>query len=291
MDLKTTTVADMIRWGVSRMREEHVHHFSFGDSDLLQTALYLTFFALNLPYNYQNPIYLNSKLESSEISAVSRIFDKRINERLPTPYITNEYWYGPLSPQTEFYINKDVIIPRSPIQRKLKDFMEDITWKNNRVLDLCTGSGALGIILALLNPDIQVDLADICPKALKVAQININNHKLEKRVKCIQSNLFNSIKNKYDFIITVPPQLSVKEYKNIPVESFHEPELSLRSGKDGLKHIQHIIDTATNYLNPGGVLAAEIGPRLSDVIKPLYSHLKFEWFNFENKDFIFSWKK
>ena len=291
MDLKTTTVADMIRWGVSRMREEHVHHFSFGDSDLLQTALYLTFFALNLPYDYQNPIYLNSKLESSEISAVSRIFDKRINERLPTPYITNEYWYGPLSPQTKFYINKDVIIPRSPLYLKLKDFMEDITWKNNRVLDLCTGSGALGIILALLNPDIQVDLADICPKALKVAQINVNNHNLEKRVKCIQSDLFKNIKNKYDFIITNPPYVSAKEYGTFVDEGLHEPTLSLRSGKDGLKHIKHIIEQAPDYLNSEGTLVAEIGPRLSDVIKPLYSHLKFEWFKFENKDFIFSWKK
>ena len=195
MDLKTTTVNDMIRWGVSRMREAKVDYFYFGGSDLLVTARYLTFFALNLPYDYHNPIYLSSKLEGHEISAISHLFDKRIKERLPTPYITNEYWYGPLSPQTKFYINKDVFVPRSPIYLKLKDFMKDIKWKNNLVLDMGTGSGALGIILALLNPDIQVELVDICPKALKVAQININNHNLEKRVKCIQSNLFKNVKN------------------------------------------------------------------------------------------------
>ena len=291
MDLKITTVTDMIRWGVSRMREANVHYFYFGDPDLLRTAHYLTFFALNLPYDYKNSIYLNSKLESSEISAVSRIFDKRINERLPTPYITNEYWYGPLSPQTKFYINKDVMIPKSPLYLKLKDFMEDITWKNNRVLDLCTGSGSLGIILALLNPDIQVDLADICPKALKVAQINVDKHNLRKRVKCIQSDLFKNIKNKYDFIITNPPYVSAEEYRALVAESFHEPALSLRSGKDGLKHIKHIIEQAPDYLNSEGTLAAEIGPRLPDVIKALYSHLKFEWFKFKNNDWIFSWKK
>ena len=72
--------------------------------------------------------------------------------------------------------------------------MKNITWKNNRVLDLCTGSGALGIISALSNPDIQVDLVDICPKALKVAQINVDKHDLRKRVKCIQSDLFKNIK-------------------------------------------------------------------------------------------------
>jgi len=291
MDLKTTTVTDMIRWGVSRMREEHVHHLSFGDSDLLQTALYLTFFALKLPYDFHNPIYLSSKLEEHEILAIKDLFAKRIKERLPTPYITNEYWYGPMSPQTKFFINKDVFVPRSPIYRNLKDFMKTIKWKNHRILDLGTGSGALGIILALLNPKVKVDLVDICPKALKVAQININNHNLEKRVRCIQSNLFMNVKNKYDFIITVPPQLSAEEYGALVAESLHEPALSLRSGKDGLKHIQHIIDEAPNYLNPRGMLAAEIGPRLPDVIKALYSHLKFKWFKFKNKDFIFSWKK
>ena len=291
MDLKTTTVNDMIRWGVSRMREAKVDYFYFGGSDLLVTARYLTFFALNLPYDYHNPIYLSSKLEGHEISAISHLFDKRIKERLPTPYITNEYWYGPLSPQTKFYINKDVFVPRSPIYLKLKDFMKDIKWKNNLVLDMGTGSGALGIILALLNPDIQVELVDICPKALKVAQININNHNLEKRVKCIQSNLFKNVKNKYDFIIAVPPQLSAEEYRTNTPEYFHEPTLSLRSGKDGLKHIQHIIEEGPNYLNPEGMLVAEIGRRLPDVIKSLYSHLKFEWFKFENKEVIFSWKK
>jgi hypothetical protein len=76
MDLKTTTVTDMIRWGVSRMREEHVHHLSFGDSDLLQTALYLTFFSLKLPYDFQNPIYLSSRLEEHEILAIQDLFDK-----------------------------------------------------------------------------------------------------------------------------------------------------------------------------------------------------------------------
>ena len=291
MNLKITTVTDMIRWGVSRMREADVHYFYFGDPDLLRTAHYLTFFALNLPYDYKNSIYLNSKLESSEISAVSRIFDKRIKERLPTPYITNEYWYGPLSPQTKFYINKDVMIPRSPLYLKLKDFMEDITWKNNRVLDLCTGSGSLGIILALLNPDIQVDLADICPKALKVAQINIDKYNLGKRVKCIQSDLFKNIKNKYDFIITVPPQISMEEYKTFVAEALHEPTISLISEKDGLKHIKSIIEEAPKYLNSKGMLAAEIGPRLSEVIKAQYAHLKFKWFKFKNNDWVFSWKK
>ena len=291
MNVKDARVSDMIRWGVSHMREAKVNSFYFGGPDLFLTACHLTFFALHLPYNYENPIYLNSKLESHEISDISRIFDKRIKEKLPTPYITNEHWYGPLSPPTKFYINKDVFIPRSPIYLKLKDFMKNIKWKNNLVLDMGTGSGVLGIILALLNPDIHVELVDICPKALKVAQININNHKLEKRVKCIQSNLFKNVKNKYDFIITVPPQVSAEEYRTFVDEGLHEPALSLRSGKDGLKHIQHIIDIAPKYLNPEGMLAAEIGPRLGHVIKAKYSHLKFEWFKFENQESMFLWKR
>ena len=283
----------MIRWGVSKMRRAGIHYFYFGDPSLLQTSHYLTFFALNLPYDYHNPIYLNAKLEEREIERIKNIFNKRITTRLPTPYITKECWYGSSVPQTKFYINKDAIIPRSPIHRKLKDFMKDITWKNNRVLDLCTGSGVLGIILALSNSDIQVDLADICPKALKVAQINVDKHNLRKRVKCIQSDLFKNIKNKYDFIITNPPYVSAKEYKTIYVaEASHEPALSLRSGKDGFKHIKQIIEEVPDYLNSEGTLAAEIGPHLSNLVKFRYSHLKFEWFKgllgFES---VFLWKR
>jgi|6_EtaG_2_1085325.scaffolds.fasta_scaffold13893_2 ribosomal protein L3 glutamine methyltransferase len=302
MDLTLITVSDMIRWGVSEMRRAGIHYFYFGDPDLLQTSHYLTFFALNLPYDYQNPIYLNAKLEEHEISAIKDVFNKRIKERLPTPYITNEYWYGPLSPQTKFFITKDVFVPRSPIYLNLKDFMKSMTWKNHRILDLGTGSGALGIILALLNPDVKVDLADICPKALKVAQVNVDRHShqyqnriyrddLQERVKCIQGNLFQNIKHKYDFIITVPPHLSPEEYKTNMPEFFHEPALSLRSGKDGFKHIKQIIEEAPDYLNAGGMLAAEIGPRLPNLIKSVYSHLKFEWFKYQNKDWIFSWRK
>jgi len=291
INLKIITVSDMIRWGVSNMRKAEVNSFYFGGPDLFLTACYLTFFALHLPYNYENAIYLNSKLESHEILAIKNIFNKRITKRLPTAYVTKEWWYGSLVPQTKFYINKDVIIPRSFIQRKLKDFMKDITWKNNRVLDLCTGSGALGIISALSNPDIQVDLADICPKALKVAQINVDKHDLRKRVKCIQSDLFKNIKNKYDFIITNPPYVSAKEYGTFVDEGLHEPTLSLRSGKDGLKHIKHIIEQAPDYLNSEGTLVAEIGPIVANVIKAKYSHLKLEWFKFQDEDGIFLWKR
>ena len=279
----------MIRWGVSRMRKANVHYFCFGNPDLFTTACYLTFFVLNLPYDYKNSIYLNSKLEKHEILAIKKIINKRITTRLPTPYITNEHWYG--VPEVTFYVNKDVFVPRSPIQHKLQDFMKDVTWNNNKVLDLGAGSGAVGIILALLNPDIQVDLADICPKALKVAQINIDKYNLGKRVKCIQSDLFKNIKNKYDFIITNPPYVSAKEYTTLVAESFHEPALSLRSEKDGLKYIKSIIEEAPKYLNSKGMLAAEIGLRLPNLIKAQYAHLKFKWFKFQNNDWIFSWKK
>ena len=281
--LTTITVSDMVRWGVSRMRKAGVYYFYFGDPDLFQTARYLTFFALHLPYDYSNPIYLNAKLEEQEILAIEDIFNKRIKERLPTPYITNEYWYGPLSPQTKFYINKDVFVPRSPIYLKLKGLMQSITWKNHRVLDLGTGSGALGIISALLNSEIEVDLADVCPAALKVAQINIERHGLENRVECVQSNLFQNIKSKYDLIITVPPNLSPEEYNQNTPEFFHEPTLSLRSGKDGFKHIKQIMEEAPNYLNHNGVLAAEIGPRLASLIKSEGSS-GLDWFSFKSQD-------
>jgi ribosomal protein L3 glutamine methyltransferase len=180
------TVNDLIRLGLTVMRKANINHHYFGTTDFKGTSRYLVFWGLGFPYTYDDKFYLESKLTEVEIFKIINLFEKRIVERLPVEYITNEAWYNGY----KFYVNENVLVPRSLMAKKFNDFIEKIKWKNYRVLDLCTGSGCIGITLALLNSKLNVDLVDISDKALEVTQKNIDIFKLHNRVKCFQSDVF-----------------------------------------------------------------------------------------------------
>src|SRR5207237_53706 len=108
-----------------------------------------------------------------------------------------------------------------------------------------------------------------------VAQININKYALNDRVKCIQSDLFNEVNNKYDLIISNPPYVSTSEYNSSPLEFKNEPKIALECGKDGLDIIHRILREAKQYLNKQGTLIAEIGFLAAKRVKRKYPKLPF----------------
>jgi ribosomal protein L3 glutamine methyltransferase len=231
------------------MRKAKLHAHFFGNNSLQASAQYLACFTLNLPYEHTNDLLT---LDLPQALSVISVFEHKITNRLPVEYITKEAWYL----GHKFYVNEHVLIPRSLMSTRFNDFLNMIPWKNYRVLDLCTGSGCIGISLALLNPHISVDLVDLSLDALDVAVTNIKLHGLEERVRCIHSDLFTNIHGKYDLIISNPPYVSRKEYKKIPPEFKHEPKMALESGKDGLDAIHQILTCGQQYLNPQGKIIA-----------------------------------
>ncbi len=197
---------------------------------------------------------------------------------MPVEYITNEsYYLG-----RPFYVNKDVLVPRSLMNTRFSDFLRSAIWKNYRVLDLCTGSGCIGISLALLNDQIRVDLADISNDALAVALVNIKKYGLTSRVKCIQSDLFQDIEDQYDIIISNPPYVPLNEYYQQPIEVRNEPEIALKAGIDGLEIIDKIIINSKSYLNPNGLLIAETGYPAAKRLKQKYPTIPFQWFKYRH---------
>ena len=187
--------------------------------------------------------------------------------------------YGPLN--TKFYIDDNVYIPRSPIAYYLKELIKD----KKTILDLCCGSGALGIISALLEDKCLVDISDINSKALKVAKENVNNQNLNNRISCIKSNLFKNITKKYDVIIAVPPQISKDEYKN-KKESSPEPKIAYIANDDGFYFIKKILDKVSLYLKKDGILIMETGIRLAKRVKENYNNINFKWLKFNGEDSI-----
>ncbi len=268
------TVKKIASFGGKMMRKDKVHYHFFENHSLYKNALYLTFFSLKLPYEYKNSQYLDKKITDSEALEILKLFEMRISERIPVEYITHESYYLGF----KYYVNKNVLVPRSLMHNQFDEFLAKVNWENYRVLDMCTGSGCVGITLALLNPKIKVDLVDISPQALEVANINIKNHQLEDRVRCIQSDLFENIHDKYDLIISAPPYVTEYEYKHQPQEVKNEPKLALTAGEDGLDIVNRLLAQSKQHLNPNGLLITEVGYTAATNLKRKYPRLPFKWY-------------
>ena len=143
---------------------------------------------------------------------------------------------------------------------------------------MCTGSGCLGILLALAFPEAEVDAVDISPDALAVATRNVKEYGLEDRVRLVESDMFEKLdtKQRYDLIISNPPYVDWKSMADLPKEYRHEPELALAGGEDGLMFIRNLLRGSRAHLNRGGKLLVEIGHNRK-VLEAAYPDTPFTW--------------
>ncbi len=271
---KDTKLKHLIRLGSSLMRQEKLYHHFFANHSLRTLATHLALFSLKLPYDYTNKSFLNRKLSEQEARAIIHLFERRIAERKPLAYLTQETPYL----KWTFYVNEAVLVPRSLMNTRFEEFLAAVPWENYRVLDMGSGSGCIGLSLALLDPKIKVDLVDISAAALEVAKRNVDRYALASRVRCIQSDLFAELSGSYDLIITNPPYVTDREYQRQPEEIKNEPALALEGGSDGLEVFNRILIQASAYLNPKGLLIAELGYTATKLLKKRYPSFPFQSF-------------
>ena len=201
-------------------------------------------------------MYANQDICAAMESAVQRVLDGE-----PLAYVLGEWsFYG-----MTLYVDQNVLIPRDDtcavtqlaIKRGL--FLE----QDPRVLDLCTGSGCIGLAIANRVKDARVTLADVSRDALAVAKKNITRHKLSARVSCVQADalqLASSFLGKFDMIVSNPPYIPSGEMPDLDSSvKDHEPHLALDGGKDGLDFYRAIVKNYTSALKPGGFLCFEFG--------------------------------
>jgi len=231
--------------------------------------------ALHLPIDRLEP-FMEARLTSDERASVLKIIRRRISERLPAAYLTNEAWLG----EHRFYVDRRVIVPRSHIAELLREQLSpwvDDPWAVQSTLDLCTGSGCLAILAALAFPESEVDAIDISPDALAVARRNVDDYGLESRVNLIESDAFAAVPGKrYDVILSNPPYVNAESMASLPEEYRREPELALASGEDGLDFTRTLLSEANDHLNPGGLLVVEIGHN-RDELELAYPNTPFTW--------------
>ena len=271
------TLKDFMRWGASRFNEAELS-FGHGMLTAMDEAVYLTLRALHLPADTPE-IYWDGALTNPEKAKIIDFFKQRIDERKPAAYITQEGWFAGLP----FYIDERVLVPRSPIAELVEG--QFMPWSDpyivNSVLDLCTGSGCIGIACAYAFPEATVDLVDISDDALTVANINIDKHDARSRVKTIQSDLFSNLEGKtYDLIVSNPPYVDQEDMDALRDEFRHEPELGLASGDDGLEATRTILQQAANHLSSDGILVVEVG-NSQYALEAAFPDVPFYWLEFE----------
>ena len=284
-----SSIRDWLRYAVSQFEDSDVF-FGHGTSNAYDEAVWLIFGFLHLPHDtIEN--FLDAHLTSKEKKDLSFLIEKRINDKIPTAYLLNEAWLR----DYKFYVDERVIVPRSLIAESLSENLYpwiDDPEKIYSALDLCTGSGCLGIMMAHSFQNAMIDLVDLSEKALQVAEINVNHYGLHDRIELIQSDLFDRLKGKkYDLIISNPPYVNQTSVDSFPMEFLKEPSMALGSGEDGLDHTIRIIHEAKQYLNDDGMLIVEIGHNKEILLKK-FPKLQFQWLDVSlGNDFVFMLEK
>jgi ribosomal protein L3 glutamine methyltransferase len=201
---------------------------------------------------------------------------RRVLDRTPAGYLTREAYLG----EHRFYVDERVIIPRSYfleiIPEQLNHWLPDPE-KVRHVVDVCTGSGCLAILLAHHFEDAKVDAIDLSPDALEVAKINVREHGLQKRVTLHESDVFDSVPaRKYDVILSNPPYEPSAHVDAMPAEFHREPRMSLDGGRDGLDIIRKLLRQARDRLRPHGIVVIEVGG-LREAMDRAFPTLDLHW--------------
>lgn len=239
------TLAELIGETESKFRAARLF-YGHGTANARDEAAFLVLRALGLPFDSLP----EKEITPQAVKQIGSLIRKRIEKRIPAAYLLNEAWLDGRA----FYVDRRVIIPRSHIAFLLKGF-----GRPKRVLDLCTGSGCLAILAAYAFPRATVDASDLSRDALAVAERNVRKHRLQKRVRLVHSDLFESIRGAYDLILTNPPYVGAAAMRKLPPEYRYEPGAALAGGRDGLQLVDRILEGAAAHLAARGRLVCEIG--------------------------------
>jgi ribosomal protein L3 glutamine methyltransferase len=269
------TVRDWVRWGASEFQRAQLF-FGHGTDNAWDEAAQLVLWVIRTPWERLGSI-LDTRLVKSEKRQIHALFQRRIQERLPAPYLTGVAYFAGL----EFDVTRDTLIPRSPIAELIEQgFQPWLTEVPESILDLCTGNGCIGIAAALAFPDASVDLGDLSPAALAVARRNIERHGVQDRVTAIESDLFEHIPGVYDLIVSNPPYVDAADMAALPAEFRAEPVLALASGDDGLDFTRRLLREAAAHLTEAGILIVEVGNSAA-ALEEAFPNVPFTWLSFE----------
>jgi ribosomal protein L3 glutamine methyltransferase len=282
--IELVTVLDLVRYAVTCFGEAELV-FAHGTTDPVAEAAFIVGEALRLPPD-RFEWFAPARITAPERARVLGLIEARIATRKPAAYLLGRIYAAGVA----FHVDERVIVPRSYLGELLAADVfaggeEGLAWKDPdevaRVLDLCTGSGALAVLAAMRFPEAAVDAVDISADALEVAARNVREHGLGERVTLLRGDLFAPVADeRYDLIISNPPYVDAEGMAALPPECRHEPALALDGGYDGIDVIARILGEAGRHLTEDGGLLCEVG-RDRPVLEARYPALPFLWLDTE----------
>ncbi len=217
--------------------------------------------------------YLAVHLDEEASSEIAQNFEKHLEELIagkPIQYITNSQEFFGLN----FYIDENVLIPQPDTEILVEEIIEICKYREDvpKILDICTGSGAIAVALA---KQIKVEMvaSDISSKALEIAEKNAKSHGVN--IELTQSDMFEKINQKFDMIVSNPPYIETKTIESLSPEVKNEPQIALDGGEDGLKFYRVLAQKAKDYLKENGVLAVEIGYNQRESVLEIFRNAGF----------------
>ena len=253
------TIKETLRKGIIELKINNIQEPSLKARLLLQ-------YILNKPRQYLI-IYDNKQLTlRQEVNFFKGI--KKLVKGIPLQHITHSQEFMKMT----FYVNEDVLIPRPDTEILVEEVIK-IAKKINakKILDLCTGSGAIAVSLAKYIENSQITAVDISTKAISVAKLNAKNNNVENQITFVESDLFKQLpKEKYDIIVSNPPYIKKEIIKSLDNEVQNEPKIALDGGYDGLDFYRKIINNADEFLKFTGYVCLEIGYDQKDDVLELF---------------------
>ncbi len=250
--------------------------FKLNDNNILDAvakARILLAHTLNVNKEYL-VIHSNEELDEIIVNKYIESTNKLINN-VPLQYITNHQEFMKL----DFYVDENVLIPRADTEILVEEVINKCNQnveKNYKIMDLCAGSGAIGISIAKYVTNSEVVCVDISSKAIEVAKKNASSNKIEN-IKFVKSDMFKNIEEKFDIIVSNPPYIKKDVIQSLDKEVQNEPIIALDGGNDGLDFYRIIVNEAYKYLNKNGELFLEIGyDQKNEVIEIIKNSEKYK---------------
>lgn len=240
-------IEELLRYGKGKLEKQKVEDASIISRILMQYVLKID--RNKLIINKNDNVDINKENEYKE-------YIEKIIKGKPVQYITNNQEFMKLN----FYVDENVLIPQPDTEILVEEVIKSIDiMENIEILDMCTGSGCIGISLAKNIKNTKVTLVDISKEAIEIAKKNAIQNGVENKVTFIQSDMFENVKGKFDIIVSNPPYIETDIIQTLDKQVQNEPHIALDGGKDGLDFYKILINEAHKYLKKDGKIFLEIG--------------------------------
>lgn len=242
------TISDAIKRGMIELKNDNIEEPKLKSRLLMQYVL-----------NETRQYVIVNDMENLEKNKEKQYFEgiKILKKGIPIEHITHQKEFMKLN----FFVDKNVLIPRQDTEILVEEVIKIAKRINaKKILDLCTGSGAIAVSLAKYLPQTEITAIDISNDALKIAKKNAVSNNVENQITFISSDMFTNLnEEKFDIIVSNPPYIKTNVIKELDIQVKNEPYIALDGGEDGLDFYKKIINESYQYLKCNGYLCLEIG--------------------------------